>query len=432
MRSMVERASVGRRSLEGRRAISSRLAFGVLLVLTAINFVNYLDRYVLSAVLEAVRIELALDDSQGGLLGTVFMIVYTVAAPLGGYLGDRIRRNAITSVAVALWSLATVGSGLVDSYEGLLWMRALVGIGEAGYATVAPAVIADLFDPGQRGRRLAWFYLAIPVGSALGYLVGGWVGEHWGWRSAFFVAGGPGLILAAIAAVMPEPARGAKDAEASSLTVFGLRAGLRRVLSTPAWRLNTAGTTLMTFAMGGLAFWMPTFLVRTQDLGLAEANTAFGAVTVVAGLIGTLVGGYLGDRAYAKGHGGYFVVSAWGLLLGAPFAFAVPLMPTPTAIFACAFAAELLLFLNTGPLNAALVACVPARLRASAVAINVFFIHALGDAISPYLMGALSERRGIETAIGATAIPIALGGLVLLWGARRVRDAADGLMTLDR
>ena len=410
--------------------MSRRTAFAVLLTLTLINFLNYLDRYVLSAVLEAVRLDLDLRDAESGSLGTAFMVVYMVFAPLGGYLGDRWRRNRITAVAVGLWSLATIGSGLADDYGSLLVMRALVGIGEAGYATVAPAVIADLFAPSERGRRLSWFYLAIPMGSALGYLVGGWVGEAWGWRAAFFVAGAPGLVMALVAAFLPEPRRGGMDPD-ETLDAISVRDGLRRVFRSPAWRINTAGTTLMTFAMGGIAFWMPTYLVRAQDMELGWANTAFGATTVVAGLLGTLIGGYLGDRAYARDAGGYFRLSGIGLVLGAPFAAAMPFLSDLGAVFAFAFVAELLLFLNTGPLNAALVACVPSNLRASAVAINVFFIHALGDAISPYLMGWLSEARGIAVAIAATAAPIAAGGLVLLWGAARVARAPGGLLAVD-
>jgi sugar phosphate permease len=206
---------------------------------------------------------------------------------------------------------------------------------------------------------------------------------------------------------------------------------LRRLLRSPAWRINTAGTTLMTFALGGLAAWMPTYLQRAHGLSLGEAGTGFGAVTVVAGLVGTLLGGWLGDRAQARGAGGYFRVSGLGLLLGAPFALLLPMMPGVTSTFAIAFVAELLLFLNTGPLNAALLASVPATMRARAVAVNVLCIHALGDAISPPLMGLVSERWHLGLAVGAMAVPIAAGGLLLLYGARRVGRQPGGLLAVD-
>ena len=412
------------------RSATGRVAMALLLVLTVINFLNYLDRYVLSAVLEGIRSDLGFDDSQGGLLGSVFMLVYTVAAPLGGVLGDRWNRNRMVAVGVGLWSLATIGSGMAESYEGLLTMRALIGIGEAGYATVAPSIIADLFRPSVRGRKLAIFYLAIPMGSALGYLIGGAVGDAYGWRTAFYVAGVPGLVFALVALTLPHPKRGAMD-EGPLEPELPFREGLRRLIRTPAWRINTVGMTLMTFAMGGIAFWMPTYLIREQGMAEGTGNMIFGGITVVAGLLATLIGGTLGDRAFAKRQGGYFSVSGVGLLLGAPFALAMPLMPNIFAVFACAFAAEFLLFLNTGPLNAALVACVPARLRARSMAINVFFIHILGDALSPTLIGVVSEARGLSFAIALTSIPVAVSGLVLLRGSRKIDALPEGLATVE-
>lgn len=405
-------------------------ALAILVVLTAINFLNYLDRYVLSAVLEPLSGELSLSDDESGFLATAFMGVYMVAAPFGGHLGDRWSRHKIAAIGVALWSLATIGTGTAEDYPTLLAMRAAVGIGEAGYATVAPSVIADLFRPAERGRKLAYFYLAIPMGSALGYLVGGAIGQEFGWRAAFWVAGVPGLLFAVIAWFLPEPKRGASEhgdpvfekrrdpkapargealADAAPMSV-----AVREVFGSKAWRTNTLGTTLMTFSMGGIAFWMPTYLVRDHALELGEANMIFGGLTVVAGLIGTLVGGFLGDKMFAKGEGGYFRLSGWGLLLGAPFALLMPYAGIPVLVFTLAFFAELLLFLNTGPLNAALVACVRPEMRARAVAINVFFIHALGDAVSPWMMGLVSEQASLALAIALTSVPIAAGGIVLI------------------
>ena len=415
-------------------------ALAILVVLTAINFLNYLDRYVLSAVLEPLSGELLLSDDESGFLATAFMAVYMVAAPFGGHLGDRWSRHKIAAIGVALWSLATIGTGTADDYSTLLFMRAAVGIGEAGYATVAPSVIADLFRPKERGRKLAYFYLAIPMGSALGYLVGGAIGQEHGWRAAFWVAGIPGLVFAVIAWFLPEPRRGGTETgdvvfdkpDPSAKVARSLEdaapmsEAAREVVSSRAWRANTVGTTLMTFAMGGIAFWMPSYLVRDHSLELGEANMIFGGLTVVAGLIGTLVGGFLGDKAYAKGEGGYFRVSGWGLLLGAPFALLMPYAGVPVLVFTLAFFAELLLFLNTGPLNAALVACVRPHMRARAVAINVFFIHALGDAISPWLMGLVSEQANLALAIALTGIPIAVGGIVLIRAAQV--HAREGLL----
>lgn len=444
-------------------------AIATLVVLTAINFLNYIDRYVLAAVLESVRLDFAISDGDAGLLGLMFIIVYTVASPFTGWLGDRGTRKYLVAGGIGLWSLATVGSGYAESYAGLMTMRALVGVGEAGYATVAPAMIADLFQPERRGRILAIFYLAIPVGSALGYVLGGVVSGTWeqwlspealatlgldgfgdpGWRLAFVFAGAPGLIFAVLALALREPVRGGRDRDrpGESETFASPLAGIKRLFASPAWRTTTVGMVMMTFTIGGLAFWVPTFLQRAHGMDEASAGTVFGGITVVAGLLATLVGGFWGDRAFARGQGGYMRVSGWGLMIGAPVTLAMALLEPRFAVLALAFVAEFFLFLNTGPLNAVLVGCVPSRLRASSIAVNVLFIHAFGDAISPYLIGALSdlagpslagswlgssEVAGLRLAIALTALPIAIGGYLLLRGAGRVDAHPEGLTANDR
>ncbi|NVB38732.1 MFS transporter [Pseudenhygromyxa sp. WMMC2535] len=440
-------------------------ALAILVVLTAINFLNYIDRYVLAAVLESVRVDFGIQDADAGLLGLMFIVVYTLASPFTGWLGDRVVRKYLVAGGVLLWSLATVGCAYVDSYEGLLGMRALVGVGEAGYATVAPAMIADLFLPQKRGRMLAYFYLAIPVGSALGYVLGGFIAGSWeqlvspellallgldgasdpGWRLAFLLCGFPGLIFGVAALLMREPQRGVLDApgEAHEAGLDSPIAMVKRLFTSVAWRATTVGMVLMTFTMGGLAFWMPTFLQRAHGMDEAAAGTIFGGITVVAGLLATLIGGFLGDRAFARGAGGYLRVSGWGLVIGAPMTLIMALVDMRTAVLVAAFAAEFFLFLNTGPLNAAIVGCVPNNLRASSMAVNVLLIHALGDAISPYLIGAVSDGAGpalvgellgasaqvagLRLAIALSALPVLVGGLWLLRGAGRVDRHPDGL-----
>lgn len=404
-------------------------ATSFLVVLTALNFLNYIDRKVLSAVLEPARLEFGLGDADAGWLFTAFMVTYSVLAPFVGYVGDRWARKWIVAGSVVIWSAATVGSGLAQNVPTLFAMRALTGVGEAGFVTVAPSIIADLFGPDVRGRKLSIFYLAIPVGSALGYLFGGYMGEHYGWRTAFFVAGGPGIVFGLAAAFLPEPKRGVFDQGSENDEPIPFRASVGKMLRNYAWRVNTVGVTLMTFTIGGLADWMPTYLHRVHGLGLGEAGTFFGGLTVVAGLLGTLVGGSLGDRLYRRRAGGYFTLSGWGLLIGAPFIALMPYVPMGVGLAAVIFVAEFFLFLNTGPLNAALVGCVGPRLRASAFAVNMFVLHMLGDAISPPIIGALSEAFGnLGFAIALTAIPVGIGGLSLLLGARRVDGAPKGLM----
>ena len=409
----------------------------IMIVLTTINFLNYIDQRLLSAVLESIKAEWTLSDAQGGLLGSVFVIVYTMAAPVG-YLGDRLRRKNLIAGGVLLWSLATVGAAFARNYHELLLARALLGVGEACYATIAPSIIADLYSKDLRSRKLAYFYLATPVGSALGYILGGYIGEFYGWRAVFLVGGLPGLLFALLAFLMVEPERGRNDDQApTSGPALSLMATLRRLIRTPAWRINTIGLALLTFTIGGLALWMPSYLERVHGMSSGQAGTIFGGVTVIAGICGTLLGGRLGDRMQARSPGGFFRLSGIGLLASSPFIVLMTQIGWLPGIFIVVFLAEMLLFLNTGPLNAALIGCVPVQMRGAAFAVNVLCIHAFGDALSNVLLGVLSDAAtpilgspaaGLSLALAATAIPVAVGGVVLLRGARWIARQPDGLM----
>ncbi len=410
----------------------------IMVVLTAINFLNYIDQRLLSAVLEQIGAEWSLTDGESGWLGSVFVIVYTLMAPVG-FLGDRMRRKNLIAGGVLLWSLATVGAAFARNYHELLIARALLGVGEACYATIAPSIIADLYSKDQRSRKLAYFYLATPVGSALGYILGGYIGEYYGWRAVFLVGGLPGLLFALLAFLMVEPPRGQHDDEPLDTGPgLSMAATLKRLLRTPAWRINTIGLALLTFTIGGLALWMPSYLARAHGMSPGAAGTIFGGVTVVAGICGTLLGGRLGDRMQAASPGGYFRLSGLGLLCSSPFIVVMTLIGWLPGIFIVVFVAELLLFLNTGPLNAALIGCVPVQMRGAAFAVNVLCIHAFGDALSNVLLGVVSDAAapllgskaaGLGLAIAATAIPVAVGGVVLLRGARWIARQPHGLMT---
>jgi MFS family permease len=402
-------------------------ASAALVVLTAVNLLNYLDRYVLSAVLPWIETSFGLSDSQSGFLGSMFMLLYLAGSPFAGYFGDRRTRKWLVAGGVFLWSLATIGSGLVTGYGQLLAMRALVGIGEAGYATVAPSMIADLYGERRRGRILAIFYMAIPVGSALGYIVGGSVGEQFGWRWAFVVAGAPGLVMAVAAALLPEPKRGAKDDGEEDGLVPSLGASLRRIVRSPVWWYDTAGTTMMTFTAGGLAFWMPTFLVRHQQMTPEAAGNWLGLILVAAGLIGTPFGGILGDLAYRRRSGGHLTVCAASLLVSAPLVALIPNLPSTPAVLAVSFVTLFLLALTVGPINAVLVGCVPASVRSTAVALNLLLVHLLGDALSPTLIGWISDASSLALAVGLSAVPLLLGAVVLGLGATLVNRRAEGL-----
>ena len=392
---------------------ASRTGYYALLILSLINLVNYLDRYIVTVALPYLQRDFQLTDTESGYLGSLFMLVFMLASPVSGFLGDRFPRRYLVAAGVLLWSLATGASGLATTFFALMVARACVGIGEAGYGAVAPSLISDLFPREQRTRVLSFFYIAIPVGAAAGYGLGGWLSEAYSWHVAFFVGGVPGLLLGAMAFFMPEPQRGAMDGpEARAKLPF--KVGLRGLANNKAFWWTTAGYTLMTFAIGGLAYWLPTFLFRERALSADKAGFLSGAVTALAGLLGTLAGGWLGDKMDRRMQGGGLRMSGVGLLLAAPLMYLAVQVHALVPMFAIIFLAQFLIFLNSGPINAAIVNGVPPAFRAFAMGLNVLFIHMLGDAISPTAIGKLADKASLGLAIELNALPVLLGGVALL------------------
>lgn len=389
-----------------------RYALGLFLT---VNLLNYIDRQVLYAVFPLIKESLQISDTSLGLLGSAFMVVYMCAAPIFGWIGDKGRRVGLAASGLGIWSLATVLAGVASGYNQLLGARSLVGIGEASFGTVAPGIISDYFPQEKRGRVLSWFYLAIPLGSALGYLLGGFIGARFGWQTAFLMVGAPGLLLVIPMALL--------KASEFKKEVRKTRGGYKVLLQNRSFIFNTLAMTAMTFAMGGMAQWMPTFLNRIHGLSVERGNLLFGGLTVVAGIIGTLAGGWLGDYYQKKRTDGYLLVSGWGFIFGIPAALLALTTTNLTTALAGMFMAELCLFLNTGPLNTVIVNVTRHDMRAMAFAVNIFVIHALGDAISPTLIGFLSDRWGLGNALLSTVAAIAFAAVFCFVCGRKI--AAD-------
>ena len=392
--------------------------------LTGLNALNYLDRYVGAATLPLILASLSISDAAGGLLQSAFILTYAIVCPFIGWAGDRGPRMRLAAAGVFLWSAATVASGLAPTYAALLLARAVVGVGEASYAVVTPSLLSDCYPPERRARVLGIFYAAIPVGSALGYVVGGLVGEHLGWRAAFFVAGAPGVVLAFVLLMLTEPRRGARDAPAAgAATPLSLSASLRALAARRSWVSNTAAQVIYTFAMGGLATWMPTYFVRERGIPLATAASTFGLILVAAGFLGTLIGGRLSDALARRVAGAHFVLSGWSLVASIVFTLPAVLAPSPAIFWPATFVTLLLLFVNIGPLNAAMANVLPADLRARGFAVTTGVMHLLGDAASPWLIGVASDVVGLTLPVLVTGSLLVVAGIVLLLDrASLVRD----------
>ncbi len=411
---------------------SARLALGLLL---AINLVNYIDRYVLASVLPKLRTDFFAPDTANvdtklGFLAQAFLVSYMVTAPIFGWLADRMSRWLIVGAGVMAWSLASGASGLATSYMVLLLTRMFVGVGEAAYGPVAPTIIADLYPIERRGQVLAWFYMAMPVGSALGYTFGGVMAQHWSWRWAFYLSLIPGVILGSLCIFMREPKRGEADKPAAR-TRKATWDDYRAILTTPSFAFNTAGMTLMTFAVGGIAYWMPDYVHSFRKAGeLDHVSFVFGALTAVAGLTSTLAGGWAGDKLRPRFSGSYFLVSGAGMLLAVPFFLLALVIPFPAA-WGLIFLAEFCLFFNTGPSNTILANVTHPAVRASAFALNIFIIHLLGDVISPPLIGWITDMTGgnMNAGFGAVSVAIFASGVFWIAGARFL--ARDTQRVLD-
>ena len=392
--------------------LSRGAAYYGLAIVTLLNFLNYIDRFILAAVLPSVKTELVLTDFQLGLLANAFLVAYFATCPFFGVLGDRVSRTRLMAIGVGAWSIATAATGMMRSFVQLLMARSCVGVGEAAYSTISPALLSDYFPRSQRGRAFAVFYVAIPVGAAVGFLLGGAIGRAYGWRAAFYTVGLPGVAMALLALTAPDPPRGTTEDDGSATVAEPVGVTLRALGRNFAYAGTVLGYAAYTFALGGLSFFLPTFLERVRGVELSRADTIVGTITVLAGLGGTFLGGYLGDKLSARIHHGQLWLSGISSLAAIVPAWLALTIAEPSGYIAWIFIAEFLLFLSTGPVNVVIVSVVPVGVRAMAMAVSIFAIHLLGDAISPPVIGKLADMMGMAQAVLIVPVAIAISGLI--------------------
>jgi len=403
----------------GRPAL---LALGVL---AALNLLNYIDRYLISSLVTLMQEPrekggLSITDAEAGFVGAAFMIVYTVTAPIFGALADRMPRLHLLALAVVAWSLLTAACGLSVGLFSLIAFRAMTGVGEAAYASIAPAVLADEFKPSVRARVMAIFNAAIPVGAALGFVVGGVVGGALGWRAAFMVVGLPGIVVAILIYFLREPVRGGAEGagDGHGARPPGFKQSIE-MLMRPRYALAVLGYAMQTAGFGALGMWAPTFLEKVHGMSRDTASIGFGGVIVVTGLIGTLAGGFMSDRLFRVTPRAHLLVAGVTTLLAAPFVAAAGWVSGEAAVWICIGIGSLLLVMSIGPVNSQLVNLLGPQERATGMALAILVLHLLGDVPSMPLTGAVADSAGWPAAISLVGAFIALGGVLWLVGAMR-------------
>ena len=402
----------------------------ILALLTALNFLNYIDRAVIAAVLRPMQAELGLSNFTAGLASSAFLCGYFLTSPLFGARADKRARKYMITVGVIVWSAGTVATGLVSGVVGLLAARAMVGVGEASFGVLAQTIIDDVTPKDRKGMAFAIFFSALPLGYAIGYMAGGALAKHYGWRVAFYGVGGPGVVIALAVLLIAEPARKLADAKAKLID------GLRECVRVPLFRRAVLGYCAYTGAMGAFSYWAPHFLLGRFPTSLDNetANRWFGIVLLAAGAIGTFVGGRWTDLrlrrlppaavdapfdapAHKAAVNAMLWVCAVGVAIATPITIACFLMPTATGFFVLAFFAEIGLFMSTSPIAAASLRAVPEERRASGVAASIFAIHLLGDLWSTALLGLLQDY--LPALIAMMSLPLVFGLTATLWWPRR-------------
>ncbi|XP_038670002.1 protein spinster homolog 3-like [Scyliorhinus canicula] len=434
----------------GHFYISPTRSYIVTFILFLINLLNYMDRFIIAGVLGDIQDYFKINDTLAGLLQTVFICSYMILAPLFGYLGDRYDRKMLMSIGIFIWCGVTLaGSFTTPSYFwALVLCRALVGIGEASYSTIAPTIIADLFVGDKRTIMISIFYIAIPVGSGLGYILGSGVMKltgdwHWSMRVTPCVGF---LVFLFLIFFVPNPSRGAsEDHTDSPSSRTSWREDLKYLCTNRSFVLSSFGTASVSFTTGALGFWTPVFLLRARNINNFTEHTTnsshdsliFGAITCVTGIVGIGIGAMTSKYLKKKIPEADPLICAVGMLSSSPCLFiAIVLAKHSIALtYFFIFLAEIFLALNWAIVADILLYIIIPTRRSMAEAVQITICHVLGDASSSYIIGAISDtiRRSqpassywsfvsLEYAFLLCPFIAVVGGALFLWTARYLEE----------
>ncbi len=393
-----------------------RYALGLL---CAVYVVNFVDRQILAILLQSIKEDLGLTDTQLGLLsGTAFGIFYaTLGVPIAR-IADRVSRKWVIAVCLALWSAMTALCGSAGAFASLLVYRVGVGVGEAGGSPPAHSLISDYFPPERRATALAVFSLGVPFGILVGFLAGGFLNESLGWRLAFVVVGLPGVLLALIvAATLREPPRGHSE----GLTSAGAAPTAMQVIAflweSRSFRHLSFASALYAFVGYSVISWAPSFLIRTHAMSAAEAGTWLALIIGIGGAIGNYAGGVLADRWAERDPRGRTLLPA--VAMACAFPFSVGIWVTDSAAVALALLAAPTAFglMYQAPTFAVTQFLATPRMRATAAAVLLFVINIIGLALGPWATGALSDALAPRAGADSLRWSLCVVSLLLAWAA---------------
>ncbi len=404
------------------------------------NFLSYLDRQIVSALEKELREHFKLSDDQYGGLWTAFTIGYMVFAPIVGFFTDRASRPKVFAIAVFLWSLATIGSGLAHTPFQLYAARFCIGIGEAGCLVLGPTMLSDYFPKEQRGRALSIFFLGLPLGGTAGYIIGGFVAKHLGgWQNAFYIAGFPGILLTAVIWMLVDPPRGGTKgadvvAGAHGADRVGGDAGRIRGIR-PYFDLLKNRTLLLIILAQAFAvmFLVPLlhfgvgFFEKERGMAKNEATLTLGIIALVAGALGNMLSGVIGDKLTKRGFkGGYALLAGIAFTAGLPFLLIGFTSQAKVLALPALGMGAFCYFLCMPAVNTQIANTVSARQRAMAYALAVFILHLLGDTAAPLVFGAASRTMGRQQAFTVFSFALLLAGAccLLAWRTAAKDEAA--------